>query len=208
MATRRKESDPSLGERVQLSVASALPSPRLTSDDPLPPDDCVTSSAPLSLADFYRVHAPRLMRFFTRRGEGDEARDLVHESFTRFVDTHARKTAKIERPEAYLSRIATNLARNRAKMALRRSLACHVPADDLPLAAPDPVAALEARDQIQRLQSALASLSPKTRAIFLAHRLDGLSYNDIATQIGLSVKGVEWHMGKAIGHLDRMLRHR
>jgi RNA polymerase sigma-70 factor (ECF subfamily) len=202
MATRRTDGGPSPGERVQLSAETALPAPRLEADDRL------VFPAPPSLGELYRTHAPRLLRFFARRGQQDEAGDLVQESFTRFADARARTAAAIDRPEAYLSRIATNLVRNRAKTALRRSLASHVPADDEPLTAHDAVALLEARDQIERLQKALASLAPKTREIFLAHRLDGLSYKDIATQTGLSVKGVEWHMGKAIAHLDRLLRHR
>lgn len=75
-------------------------------------------------------------------------------------------------------------------------------------AGPDMTAALEARDLLDRLQNALIQLKPKTRSIFLAHRVDGHSYNEIAKQTGLSVKGVEWHMTKAIAHLDRMLRSR
>jgi RNA polymerase sigma-70 factor (ECF subfamily) len=210
MATRRKEGDFSPGERVQLTAEPlvALPGPRLDADDPLPPEDRVVLATRASLGELYRTHGPRLLRFFARQGQPDEAGDLVQESFTRLADARARATGEIDRPEAYLSRIATNLLRNRAKMALRRSLTSHVPADEVPLADHDPIAALEARDQIGRLQTALASLPPKTREIFLAHRLDGLSYKDIATQTGLSVKGVEWHMGKAIAHLDRVLRHR
>jgi RNA polymerase sigma-70 factor (ECF subfamily) len=149
-----------------------------------------------------------LLRFFARRIHRQEAGDLVHESFVRFADANARQALQIECPEAYLNRIATNLLRNRAKTALRRSLASAVPADAEPLAGHDPVAALEARDQVERLQRALSTLTPKTREIFLAHRLDGLSYKCIATQTGLSEKGVEWHMRKAIAHIDRRLRHR
>ena len=209
MATRREEGgDFSPGEPVQLGAGSALPSPRLGSDEPLPPEDRMLLSAPMALGEFYRAHAPRLLRFFARRGQRDEASDLVQESFTRLADARARRSGEIDRPEAYLSRIATNLVRNRAKVALRRSLAAHIPADDVPLAGNDPVAALEARDQLQRVQRALDSLAPKTRDIFLAHRLDGMSYKDIATQTGLSLKGVEWHMSKAIAHLDRLLRGR
>jgi RNA polymerase sigma-70 factor (ECF subfamily) len=210
MATRRKEGDFSPGERVQLTAEplASLPGARLDADDPLPPEDRVVLVTPASLGELYRTHGPRLLRFFARRGQLEDAGDLVQESFTRLAHARARTRREIERPEAYLSRIASNLLRNRAKTALRRSLASHVPADDVPLVGHDPVAALEARDQLERLQQALASLSPKTREIFLAHRLDGLSYKDIATQTRLSVKGVEWHMAKAIAHLDRMLRHR
>jgi RNA polymerase sigma-70 factor (ECF subfamily) len=118
----------------------------------------------------------------------------------------ASQETEIERPEAYLGRIATNLLRNRARTALQRSLASHVPADEVALAGPDPVATLEARDQLERIEAALARLSPKTRAIFLAHRLEGHCSIDIAKQTGLGIKGVEWHMSKAIAHLDRALR--
>ena len=56
---------------------------------------------------------------------------------------------------------------------------------------------------LRRMEAALARLSPKTRAIFVAHRLDGATYADLAERHGLSVKGVEWHMSKAIALLHR-----
>jgi RNA polymerase sigma-70 factor (ECF subfamily) len=209
MATRRTEDGSSPHERVRLSVEALGPHPlpRLHADDPLPPEDRILRPAPLTLGELYRIHGPRLLRFFGRRAASHEAGDLVHESFVRLADARARGS-EIDRPEAYLSRIASNLLRDRAKMALSRSLATHVPADNVPLVGCDPVAELEARDQLERLQDALGKLAPKTREIFLAHRLDGLSYKDIATQTGLSLKGVEWHMTKAIAHLDRQLRRR
>jgi RNA polymerase sigma-70 factor (ECF subfamily) len=193
---------------VNAEVLPSLPVSRLERDDPLPPEDRRAFRAPPSLSELYSAHAPRLLRFFARRGEPQDAGDLVQESFARFADAEARQAQAIDRPEAYLSRIAANLLRNRAKLALRRSLPSHVPADEVPLADADPVASLEARDQIERLQDALMRLPQKTREIFLAHRLDGTSYKDIARQRGLSIKGVEWHMTKAIAHLDRALRRR
>lgn len=179
--------------------------PRLAEGDPLPPEDHLVQPA-LALDDLYRVHGPRLLRFFTRRADRQDATDLVHESFVRFASSEACRDRTVECPEAYLNQIATNLLRDRAKLALQRSLASHVPADDVPLTGTDLVAALEARDRLNRLQTALMRLKPKTRDIFLAHRLDGLSYKQIAERSGLSIKGVEWHMTKAIDHLDRTLR--
>ena len=179
--------------------------PRLDEDDPLPPEDRVVRPS-LALDDLYRVHGPRLLRYFSRRADRQDAGDLVHESFVRFANSDACRERAIECPEAYLNQIATNLLRDRAKSAVQRSLASHVAADEVPLAGPDLVAALEARDKLNRLQTALMRLKPETREIFLAHRLDGLSYKQIAERSGLSVKGVEWHMTKAIDHLDRVLR--
>jgi RNA polymerase sigma-70 factor (ECF subfamily) len=210
MATRRTRDGISPHVRMQLNAEprSQLPVPRIGGSDPLPPEDRPTSRSPASLDDLYRTHARRLLGFFARRTERQDAGDLVQESFARLADARAQKSEEIERPEAYLNRIASNLLRDRAKTALRRSLANHVPADEEALASHDPIAALEARDQLGRLQQALSGLAPRTREIFLAHRLDGQAYKDIATQTGLSVKGVEWHMSKAIAHIDRVLRRR
>lgn len=182
--------------------------PRLLEDDPLPPEDRRAQPTRLALEEIYRAEAPRLLRYFARRAGQQDAPELVQESFARLADADAARGDEIEKPEAYLCRIATNLLRNRASSALQRSLARHVPADEAALAGPDPVVTLEARDQLNRIQAALMRLSPKTRQIFLAHRVDGHSYNDIAKLTGLSLKGVEWHMTKAIAHLDRALRAR
>lgn len=42
--------------------------PRVAAGDPLPPEDRVPPRAPIrSLEALYRTHAPRLLRFFSRR---------------------------------------------------------------------------------------------------------------------------------------------
>ena len=59
---------------------------------------------------------------------------------------------------------------------------------------------------LRRMEAAMLKLRPITREIFMAHRLDGLSYAEIADRTGLSVKGVEKHMGKAIAQVTRARR--
>jgi len=179
--------------------------PRLGDGDPLPPEDRVLRRS-IGLDELYRTHGPRLLRYFSRRTDLQDAHDLMQESFVRLASSAAHREENVDCPEAYLNQIATNLLRDRAKSAFQRSLANHVAADEATLAGPDLVAALEARDKLNRLQTALMRLKPKSREIFLAHRLDGLSYRQIAERSGLSIKGVEWHMTKAIDHLDRALK--
>lgn len=163
---------------------------------------------PIALGELHRAHGGRLLRFFCRHGARQDAADLVQESFARLAGAWTKRGTPIERPEAYLSTVASNLLRDRARKALRCPLAWHVPIDEVSVTGPDPVAALEARDQLKRLQASLARLSPKTRSIFLAHRRDGVSYKDIANQTGLSVKAIERRMSKAIAHIDRVRRAR
>jgi len=197
------------------AIWSVMMSTTRSQSAPLPDDDARpfhcenrATTATIELAELHRIHWRRLLRFFARHGARQDAADLVQESFLRLAGARAKGSTMIEKPEAYLSTIASNLLRDRAKVALRRSLTRHIPTDEVPLAGHDPIATLEARDQLERLEASLARLSPKTRSIFVAHSRDGMSYKDIANQTGLSVKAVERHMSKAIAHIDRVLRAR
>lgn len=194
--------------RLITGLLKSLSDLRVAEGDPLPPDDRMVIGSALVLEDLYRTRASKLHRFFAQRTERQDAGDLVQESFIRLAEASASKEKVIDHPEAYLNQIATNILRDRAKMALQKSLARQVNVDEVSIPGPDMVAALEARDTLNRLQTALMKLKPRTRDIFLAHRVDGMSYRDIARDQGLSIKGVEWHMHKAITQLDRVLRPR
>lgn len=160
----------------------------------------------LCLDTLYREESPRLLRSLTRRTSSrEDARDLVHEIFCRIARLGSGGPLRLERPQAYLSRMATNLLRDRAKQAARQMSGNHVPADETKLAGPDQQRLLESRDMLARVEAAMLKLRPKTREIFMAHRIDGLSYAEIAERTGLSVKGVEKQMSKAIAQLDRLL---
>lgn len=161
---------------------------------------------PIVLEALYREESPRLLKSLTRRTAcPEEARDLVQEIFCRVARLGAGKLRQLDRPQAYLSRMATNLLRDRAKTGARRMTASHVPADEAALAGADQQRLLESRDMLQRIEAAVLRLPRKTREIFMAHRVEGLSYAEIAQRTGLSVKGVEKQMSKAIAAVDRML---
>ncbi|CAN5665602.1 sigma-70 family RNA polymerase sigma factor [soil metagenome] len=185
---------------LEAETSAGVAAARLTDEDPLPPEDRAVWQQ-LSIEILYRAHAPRLLRLFRRRVGRQDADDLVQDSFVRLAD--AGKDRAIDKPEAYLSRIAGNALRNRARAAFHRSIAQNDIADHPQAGATDLTLALEARDMLNRLQAAIDKLNPKTREIFMAHRLDGATYGEIAERMGLSVKGVEWHMTKAIAHLHR-----
>ena len=58
---------------------------------------------------------------------------------------------------------------------------------------------------LKKMERAMLKLPRSTREIFLAHRLDNMSYQEIADRTGLSVRQVERHMAKAIWRLCREL---
>jgi RNA polymerase sigma factor (sigma-70 family) len=172
-----------------------------------PPDrDGSSSSATAFLTGLYRDHSVRLRRFFRGRGSAWNADDLVQETFVRVAAATARAPVSIEQPRAYVNQVAQNLLREQARFATRRSTALHVSEDDVQLSGTDPIAQLEARDMLKRLEASMAKMTPATREIFMAHRIDGYTYAEISSRTGRSVKSVEKHIAKAIFSVNRAMR--
>jgi RNA polymerase sigma-70 factor (ECF subfamily) len=185
-----------------------LPAPRADGEeDPEDPSAPQAEFLPttMELDVLYRNEQHALVRFFTRyRTSPEDARDLVQEAFLRMSRIDLRRSGPILRPADYLRRIARNLLKDRAKAARRHARDAHVNADDVDLAGVDELGRLEARDSLVRLESAIKSLKPKTREIFMAHHLEGLSYAQIAARTGLSVSGVEKQIARAFGQIHRL----
>ena len=174
--------------------------------DPLQTDDqLVRKDQETLLAELYRSESPKLVRILSRRTRSsDDAEDIVQDVFLRFARL-PKTWPPLDRPQAYLRRIATNLLKDKAKSDFRHSAALHVVSDEEVLPGLDQHRLLESRDMLRRLDAAMMRLRPKTREIFMAHRLDGMTYAEIAERTGLSVKGVEKQMSKALAQLDRLL---
>ena len=187
----------------RLSGVARIP---IDEDDPLPPD-CDRRLAGLNgLEDLYRRERPGLLRLLSRRVPPDCAEDIVQHAFVRMAQRDDRVHGIIFAPAAYLREAARNLVRDRSRSISRTGEHQHLSLDDEPVSAGDPVAMFEARDKLVRLEQAVLRLKPLTREIFLACRLDGYSYAEIAEQTGLSVKGVEKQMSRALKQLGRQLR--
>lgn len=153
----------------------------------------------------YRDHGSSLVRQLTRKtGCRELARELANETFVRLLRMAPGNVGRIQQPEAFLRRVSTNLLRDwgRGTAIKQRSQLTLELASSQQL---DQIAVLESRDTLRRLEQAISKLKPTTREIFLAHRLHGFTYAEIAERTGLSVKGVEKQMSKAIAKIDRLL---
>ena len=157
------------------------------------------------VATLYRTEGPRLRRWLARRLPPDRAADLVQITFARFMGLAPARRAALVQPQAYLARIAGNLARDEAKIAARRAQHLHVDIDDCKLAGADATALLEARDMLRCIDAAMEALPDRTREIFMAHRFEELTYPEIAQRMGISVKTVEKHISAALKNLHRAL---
>ena len=132
-----------------------------------------------------------------RRGRTThEAEDLVQEAWLRMAHYEEEGQA-VDQPEAFLMRTALNLSIDAHRSSLSRGE--HVVLEQTVLidTTPSVEAALLANERMVRLAEGVGRLSDKTREIFLAHRIDGLPYAEIARRHGVSITTVHHHVAKA-----------
>ena len=181
----------------------------LAEGDPVPPEDRFRSPPVQGtcevgqLEQTYRNERSWLLALAGSRGSRQDAEDIVQHAFVRLAE---RGAGNVHAPRAYLGQAVKNLVRDRYRSAVRRGENDHHSLDEVELAGSDQAACLEARDRLRRIERALEKLKPLTRQVFLASRVDGYSYAEIAAGTGLSVKGVEKQMSRALKLLARDLR--
>jgi RNA polymerase sigma-70 factor (ECF subfamily) len=152
----------------------------------------------------YTANRPQLVGFLRQRAQPQDIGDLVHDCFLRLVASKNDVVSRIEKPGSYLVRVARNLFADKARVAKQGYHAKHHLYEDDEVAGPDPHSALEARDLLRRIEERLRRLKPKTRDIFLMHKFDGMSYAEIAAKTGMSEKGVEKQIAKAMTAILRV----
>jgi RNA polymerase sigma-70 factor (ECF subfamily) len=127
------------------------------------------------------------------RGRADPE-ELLHTAYLRLLRYRAQHA--VENVGAFLVRTAVNIGVDNYRH--DRFIADVSPEDsgareNSPLQ--DEV--LAARVRLDRVREGLSRLTPRTREVFLMHRLDGMKYREIAEQLGISQSAVEKHIAKA-----------
>ena len=147
--------------------------------------------------DVYRAEYSRLLRRLRRRIGPDEARDFAQEAFARLH--HSGKLPVLDKPGAYLNRIARNMLIDRTRRQ-QRTGAIFYPLDegrDAP-AQPEQEWRIEAKDLRHYYRRTVRAMPPKTRRVFVMHRIHRLTYKEIAAELGVCVETIEYHMARAL----------
>lgn len=144
--------------------------------------------------DVYRTTFPDLVRFLHRKvWDAERARDLAQEAFVRAL-THEPK-----KPRAWLFQVAANLARDEARMVIRRKkhlVLLKGEAEARQDGAKDPAAEMAERERWRGVKEALDDLSEKDREALLLWD-SGQSYTEIARQTGLAVGAIGTTLARA-----------
>jgi len=152
-----------------------------------------------TLAAVYRQHWHALCRHVrTNFGDGPpEPEDVAQAAFTKLAAV--ANPSSIENPGAYLRRVAHNIAvdahrRNGRTRRVEQNLEIFE-AENADLSPED---VLASKDELKRLNDVIANLKPKHRVALMLRRMDGLTFIEIAREMGISEAGARLLVGTAL----------
>ncbi|MBV6520183.1 MAG: hypothetical protein MNPFHGCM_00288 [Gemmatimonadaceae bacterium] len=155
-----------------------------------------------ALEDVFRANYAGMAAFVLRYVNApDVAEELVQDIFLKLW-SRREQLSDIESLKTYLYRAVRNQALNwlrRRKLERRWEEEHGEDAEPVSLAAADDGATEE--EVAAAVRVAIERLPPRCREIFLLSRDGGLTYNDIARVLEISVKTVETQMGRALKSL-------
>ena len=141
-------------------------------------------------------------------GDHDDADDVAQETFVRAHQSLARYDESYSF-YTWLRTIATRLGLN--EIATRRRHKTHggetfdVAAENVPAAAPDAVDELAGEELHEALGQAIGTLTEEYRAVLVLRTYEDLSYEEIATTLGIPIGTVMSRLCRARGLLRQAL---
>ncbi|OIN56127.1 RNA polymerase sigma-70 factor [Arsenicibacter rosenii] len=135
----------------------------------------------------------------------ETAEDIVSEVFCKFWKTRAYQTVTSSY-RYYLFRSVRNEAYNYLRLEFQqldtldsadvRESACSQRPDQM----------LQFEEVFHKLEDLVESLSPQCRKVFLLNRFEGKKYQEVANELGISIKTVEVHIVKALSIVRKGLK--
>lgn len=162
----------------------------------------------MDFSEYVAARGPALERFaYVLTGDAHRAQDLVQTALLRAY-RRWRWVARADHPDAYVRRIVTtsyvDWRRRRSNHEEPVDALPDRPAGDGPA---DPADRVADRDELQR---ALATLSPRQRAVLVLRHYEGWDDASIAAALGCGEPAVRTHASRglqrlrdALGHVDR-----
>ncbi|MDV6346906.1 RNA polymerase sigma factor [Nitrosomonas sp. Is35] len=160
------------------------------------------------LTQIYLRHMSELRAFLSKRvGCREIAAELTQETFIRIM--HYQTGETLQNARAMLYRIAGNLAIDYHRLQIRQP--AHRAIDELPLHdlpvsdALNPERIVYARQILKQLCTIIEGLPPQCHRAFILHKFDGLSHDEIASQLGITRNAVEKLLIRALVRLRQIL---
>lgn len=153
----------------------------------------------------FHSHGKELLAFARQRSGSECAEDLVQDVYVRMLQHPDPES--IENPRAFLYRTTANLSIDyHRRQVTRNRVHCqdteveteHAWAADRGQSPEDHLAV---HQELDRLNAVLMELPEITRYAFVLHRLEGMSHNEVAHRLGISVRSSERRIARAARHI-------
>ncbi|AXB79805.1 RNA polymerase sigma factor [Novosphingobium sp. P6W] len=139
-------------------------------------------------------------------GNGEDARDLVHDVFARVLSTDGWQAISDHR--GYILRMARNIFIDRVRRSkiveFRRIL--DIEDFDMPDDAPDQHRVIAGKQMVVELARALDTLPEHFRKVFIRRRIEGQSPSQMARELGVSLSTLEKRLARAVHLLTEALQ--
>jgi len=161
---------------------------------------CAEETHEALMARLYREHNQALIRFLMTRVDSEqEAQDVAHEAYVRMLQLDSR--GAVSYLSAYLFKTAANIAVDRVRRThTSRRVYQSVSGSLEETAFPAPEQELASREELELLARYLEELPPKCQQAFYLHRIQDMSLDDIAREMGVSKRMVHHYLLRAIVH--------
>ena len=159
------------------------------------------------LADMAKQYGSALERYLSGKLDNPaDAAEVTQETFIRLY--RLEHPEELDNARAFLFQVASNLAVDRLRRRtlhyrFLRSESREFGEGELPEASAETVSPeqiVSSREKLDRIYQAIEQLPEKCRQAFLLHRTSGMSYGDIARELGVSVSSVEKYILQALKH--------
>ena len=144
----------------------------------------------------YAEHHGWLVGWLRRRlGNTEQAADLAQDTFVKLVANPENDT--IEQPRAYLATIARRLLIDQTRRHTLEQAYLEMLAVQPAIHAPSEEARAIVLESLRQIDTILLKLTQPARTAFLLSQLDGLTYEEIAVELSISVRTVKRYMATA-----------
>lgn len=148
----------------------------------------------------YSVDRRKLRSIAGRAGQQDEE-DLIQDALVRVVERSRKE--KVVKLDNMLAHIVRCLALDRLRRhAAGPKYSATERGEQIMDVAADPERSLMGAQRLKRVLAAVEAMPPKRKEVFLLHRVEDLTYTQIAKRLGVSIKTVEKHLHLAMRQLS------
>jgi RNA polymerase sigma factor (sigma-70 family) len=176
------------------------------SDSPCEPADASSPELGRSeaLAEISRNHYAALVRFLSlRTGSVHDAEEIVQEAFAKMLALDRRGT--ISFLAGYLWRIAVNLAIDRKRLQTLHESYTRTAMLRAETRDSSAESTAEARERLAIVERAIDNLPARCLEAFILHVLNGLTFDEVGREMGISGRMAQKHLARALEYLQSCL---